>query len=80
MERRLPQGVYTSAVDSGNLDDSRPAASMEATGAKLFRGEGKLTDLRTFPAFNRVLGESLNQLATKVATKGERHERYASQH
>src|SRR4051794_27273896 len=30
-----------------NLDDSRPAAAMEATGAKLFRGEGKLTDLRT---------------------------------
>jgi pyruvate/2-oxoglutarate dehydrogenase complex dihydrolipoamide dehydrogenase (E3) component len=30
-----------------NLDDSRPAAKMEATGAKLFRGEGKLTDLRT---------------------------------
>src|ERR1700710_1633088 len=29
-----------------NLDDSRPAAAMEATGAKLFRGEGKLTDLR----------------------------------
>jgi pyruvate/2-oxoglutarate dehydrogenase complex dihydrolipoamide dehydrogenase (E3) component len=30
-----------------NLDDSRPAAAMEATGATLFRGEGKLTDLRT---------------------------------
>jgi pyruvate/2-oxoglutarate dehydrogenase complex dihydrolipoamide dehydrogenase (E3) component len=30
-----------------NLDDSRPAAAMEATGARLFRGEGKLTDLRT---------------------------------
>jgi len=30
-----------------NLDDSRPAAAMEATGAKVFRGEGKLTDLRT---------------------------------
>jgi len=30
-----------------NLDDSRPAAAMEATGAKLFRGEGKLTDLST---------------------------------
>src|SRR5262249_38680613 len=29
------------------LDDSRPAAAMEATGAKLFRGEGTLTDLRT---------------------------------
>ena len=30
-----------------NLDDSGPAAAMEATGARLFRGEGKLTDLRT---------------------------------
>jgi pyruvate/2-oxoglutarate dehydrogenase complex dihydrolipoamide dehydrogenase (E3) component len=30
-----------------NLDDSRPAAALEATGAKLFRGEGKLADLRT---------------------------------
>jgi pyruvate/2-oxoglutarate dehydrogenase complex dihydrolipoamide dehydrogenase (E3) component len=30
-----------------NLDDSRPAAAMEATGARLFRGEGKLADLRT---------------------------------
>ena len=30
-----------------NLDDSRPAAAIEATGAKLFRGEGTLTDRRT---------------------------------
>lgn len=30
-----------------DLDDSKPAAAMEATGAKLFRGEGKLTDLHT---------------------------------
>jgi pyruvate/2-oxoglutarate dehydrogenase complex dihydrolipoamide dehydrogenase (E3) component len=30
-----------------NLDDSRPAAAMEATGARLFRGEGKLRDLHT---------------------------------
>lgn len=29
------------------LDDSRPAAAMEATGARLFRGEGRLADLRT---------------------------------
>jgi pyruvate/2-oxoglutarate dehydrogenase complex dihydrolipoamide dehydrogenase (E3) component len=36
--------------------------------------------IHPFPAFNRVLGESLNQLATKVAAKGERHEQYASQH
>jgi dihydrolipoamide dehydrogenase len=30
-----------------NLDDSRPAAAMEATGARLVRGQGTLTDLRT---------------------------------
>jgi pyruvate/2-oxoglutarate dehydrogenase complex dihydrolipoamide dehydrogenase (E3) component len=30
-----------------NLDDSRPAAAMEANGARLFRGEGQLTDPRT---------------------------------
>lgn len=30
-----------------DLDDSRPAAAMEATGARLFSGEGTLTDLRT---------------------------------
>jgi pyruvate/2-oxoglutarate dehydrogenase complex dihydrolipoamide dehydrogenase (E3) component len=30
-----------------DLDDGRPAAALEATGAKLIRGEGKLTDLRT---------------------------------
>src|SRR5580765_7284413 len=29
------------------LDDNRPAAALEATGARLFRGEGTLTDLRT---------------------------------
>ena len=30
-----------------DLDDSRPAAALEATGATLFRGDGALTDLRT---------------------------------
>ncbi|TMD39766.1 MAG: NAD(P)/FAD-dependent oxidoreductase [Chloroflexi bacterium] len=30
-----------------DLDDTRPAAALEATGAKLIRGEGKLIDLRT---------------------------------
>ncbi len=38
-----------------NLDDSRPAAAMEATGARLFRGEGKLTDLRTVSVGNEQL-------------------------
>jgi pyruvate/2-oxoglutarate dehydrogenase complex dihydrolipoamide dehydrogenase (E3) component len=36
--------------------------------------------IHPFPAFNRILGESLNQLAAKVAGKGEHHEQYASQH
>jgi pyruvate/2-oxoglutarate dehydrogenase complex dihydrolipoamide dehydrogenase (E3) component len=30
-----------------DLDDSRPAAAMQATGARLFRGAGELTNLRT---------------------------------
>src|SRR6476469_9624281 len=30
-----------------NLDDRRPAAALEATGARLFRGEGTLIDPRT---------------------------------
>ena len=30
-----------------NLDDTRPAAALEATGAKLIRGTGKVVDLRT---------------------------------
>ena len=30
-----------------NLDDSRPAAAMQATGARLFRGEGQLVNPRT---------------------------------
>jgi pyruvate/2-oxoglutarate dehydrogenase complex dihydrolipoamide dehydrogenase (E3) component len=30
-----------------DLDDSRPASAVEATGARLFRGEGRLTDPRT---------------------------------
>ncbi len=36
--------------------------------------------IHPFPAFNRILGESLNQLAAKVAGKGAHHEQYASQH
>ena len=37
-----------------DLDDSRPAAAMEATGARLFRGEGTLTDLRTVDGWKRA--------------------------
>jgi pyruvate/2-oxoglutarate dehydrogenase complex dihydrolipoamide dehydrogenase (E3) component len=38
-----------------DLDDGRPAAAMEATGARLFRGEGTLTDLRTVAVGNEQL-------------------------
>ena len=38
-----------------DLDDSRPAAALEATGARLVRGEGKLTDLRTVAVGNERL-------------------------
>ena len=49
-----------------NLDDSRPAAAMEATGARLFRGEGKLTDLRTV----EVGGEQLVARRSVVIANG----------
>jgi len=49
-----------------NLDDSRPAAAMEATGAKLVRGEGKLTDLRTV----EVRGERLIARRAVVIANG----------
>jgi pyruvate/2-oxoglutarate dehydrogenase complex dihydrolipoamide dehydrogenase (E3) component len=38
-----------------NLDDKRSAAAMEATGARLFRGEGTLTDLHTITVGNDQL-------------------------
>jgi pyruvate/2-oxoglutarate dehydrogenase complex dihydrolipoamide dehydrogenase (E3) component len=41
---KVSQRVLWMARD---LDDTRPAAALEATGAKLVRGEGKLVDLRT---------------------------------
>jgi pyruvate/2-oxoglutarate dehydrogenase complex dihydrolipoamide dehydrogenase (E3) component len=49
-----------------NLDDSRPAAAMEATGARLVRGEGKLTDLRTV----EVRGEQLVARRAVVIANG----------
>ena len=36
--------------------------------------------IHPFPAFNRMLGASLSELAAKAAAKGEHHEQYASQH
>ncbi len=38
-----------------DLDDSRPAAALEATGARLFRGEGKLIDLHTVKVGGELL-------------------------
>jgi pyruvate/2-oxoglutarate dehydrogenase complex dihydrolipoamide dehydrogenase (E3) component len=38
-----------------NLDDSRPAAALEGTGARLFRGEGRLADSRTVEVGTEVL-------------------------
>jgi hypothetical protein len=32
------------------------------------------------PAFNRILGESLDQFAAAVVGKGEHHEQYPGQH
>src|SRR6195256_3789158 len=49
-----------------DLDDSRPAAALEATGAKLFRGEGTLVDLRTV----HVGGEQLVARKAVVIANG----------
>src|SRR2546428_823063 len=49
-----------------DLDDSRPAAALEATGAKLVRGEGKLVDLRTV----EVGGDELTARRAVVIANG----------
>ena len=49
-----------------DLDDTRPAAALEATGAKLFRGEGKLVALRTV----EVGGEQLIARKAVVIANG----------
>jgi pyruvate/2-oxoglutarate dehydrogenase complex dihydrolipoamide dehydrogenase (E3) component len=49
-----------------DLDDSRPAAAMEAAGARLFRGQGQLTDLRTVA----VSGEQLVARRAVVIANG----------
>ena len=49
-------------------------------GIKLGTPLNTLADvIHPFPAFNRILGESLNELAATVAGKGEHHEQNASQ-
>jgi len=49
-----------------DLDDTRPAAALEATGAKLVRGEGKLVDLRTV----EVRGDQLTARRAVVIANG----------
>ena len=49
-----------------DLDDARPAAALERTGARLFRGEGKLIDLRTI----EVGGEQLIARRAVVIANG----------
>ena len=49
-----------------DLDDTRPAAAIEATGATLIRGEGRLTDTRTV----EVAGERLVARRAVVIANG----------
>jgi len=60
---KVSKRVYWMARD---LDDSRPAAAMEATGAKLVRGAGKLIDFRTV----EVGGEQLVARKAVVVANG----------
>lgn len=49
-----------------NLDDSRPAAALENNGARLVRGEGRLTSARTV----KVAGQELIARRTVVIANG----------
>ncbi|MEA2656831.1 MAG: hypothetical protein QOI23_2196, partial [Chloroflexota bacterium] len=49
-----------------DLDDTRPAAALEATGAALMRGDGKLVDLRTV----EVSGERYHARKAVVVANG----------
>jgi pyruvate/2-oxoglutarate dehydrogenase complex dihydrolipoamide dehydrogenase (E3) component len=49
-----------------DLDDARPAAALEKTGARLFRGEGRLIDRRTV----EVQGERLTARRAVVVANG----------
>jgi pyruvate/2-oxoglutarate dehydrogenase complex dihydrolipoamide dehydrogenase (E3) component len=60
---KVSKRVYWMARD---LDDTKPAAAMEATGAKLIRGEGKLIDPRTV----EVAGERLVARKAVVIANG----------
>jgi pyruvate/2-oxoglutarate dehydrogenase complex dihydrolipoamide dehydrogenase (E3) component len=60
---KVSKRVYWMARD---LDDTRPAAALEATGATLVRGEGKLIDVRTV----EVGGERLVARKAVVVANG----------
>ncbi len=60
---KISKRVYWMARD---LDDTRPATAMEATGAKLVRGEGKLIDPQTV----EVGGETLVARRAVVVANG----------
>ena len=60
---KVSKRVYWMARD---LDDTKPAAALEATGAKLIRGEGKLIDPRTV----EVAGERLVARKAVVVANG----------
>jgi len=60
---KVSKRVYWMARD---LDDTRPAAAMEATGAKLVRGDGKLIDPQTV----EVGGETLVARRAVVVANG----------
>ena len=60
---KISKRVFWMARD---LDDSRPAAALEATGARLVRGEGKLVDLRTV----EVAGERYTARKAVVIANG----------
>ncbi len=60
---KVSKRVYWMARD---LDDTRPAAAMEATGAKLVRGAGKMIDFRTV----EVGGEQLFARKAVVIANG----------
>src|SRR5262249_25682042 len=54
-----------------HLDDSRPAAAMEVAGARLFRGEGTLTDPRTLVVGSEQLGAHRALVIANGSTAGD---------
>jgi 2-polyprenyl-6-methoxyphenol hydroxylase-like FAD-dependent oxidoreductase len=66
----------------GGVAGEAVAVGLQDSGRTLLGTPRKtLADVvHSFSAFNRMLGESLNPLAARVARKGEHHEQYASQH